>query len=218
VNSETLGGASSIDTTLEYCLHKAKDDGIALEEALENLGPASFCFLCLLLSVPFLQPIPLGPFAMASGITFIACGWQMARGRRTPLLPKAMRGLRLHGKGWVTVLEVCQRLLRLGRRITRPRQQVWVTGRAGEQLVGWLILTGGALLAIPAAQLPLNNLFPAVMIAFAALAWLERDGVMILFSLAAGALSVAYFSVIGVLLWLFGTQIFAWMKPFLPWF
>jgi len=217
VSTDLLESSSSIDAALEHCVQQARGDGIALDETLESLGPASFCFLCLLLSVPFLQPIPLGPYTMASAVTFMACGWQMTRGRQIPLLPKAMKNLRLHGKGWVTALQLCQRALRIGRKITRPRQQIWVTGRAGEHLVGWLILTGGALLAVPAANLPFNNSFPALMIIFAALAWLERDGVMVIVSLAFGALSVAYFAVIGILLWLFGTQIFSWLKPFLPW-
>jgi hypothetical protein len=218
MRASLLDSSLSIDAVLEHCIRQAEAEGIALEETLEALGPASFCFVCLLLSMPFLQPIPLGPYTMAGAATFLACGWQMSRGRQTPLLPKTMRKLRLHGKGWVTALRLCQKALRLGRKISRPRQEVWITGRAGEHLVGWLILTGGALLAVPAAQLPFNNFFPALMIVFASLAWLERDGMMVIFSFVAGALSVTYFAVVGILLWIFGAQLFAWMKPLLPWF
>lgn len=210
-------GASTVDAALEQCVRRAEDDGIGLEETLESLGPASFCFLCLLLAVPFLQPIPLGPYTMASGITFIACGWQMTRGRQTPLLPKRMQNLRLQGKGWVTALKLCQKALRLGRKIARPRQQALVSGRAGERLVGWLIFCGGILLTIPAANLPFNNTFPALMILFASLAWLERDGTMVAVSLVFGGLSVLYFAVVGVLFWFFGAQILAWIRPLLPW-
>ncbi len=206
----------TIDAALTECIGRAESDGIALEEALENLGPASFCFVCMLLAMPFLQPVPLGPYTMVSGISFIACGWQMAHGRRVPLLPKAMQNARLHGKGWVAALKLCQRVLRFGRKITRRRREETVSGRAGEQLVGWLILCGGALLAVPVANLPFNNTFPALMILCASLAWLERDGVMIIFSLIFGALAVAYFLVVGALLWVFGAQIFAWIKSLFP--
>lgn len=206
----------SIDAALTACILRAEADGIALDEALKNLGPASFCFACMLLAMPFLQPIPLGPYTMASGLTFIACGWQMVQGRQVPLLPKGMRNARLHGKGWVAALKLCQRVLRFGRKFTRRRQEARVSGRAGEQLVGWFILCGGALLAIPAANLPFNNIFPALMILCAALAWLERDGLLIVFSLFFGALSVVYFVAVGLLLWFFGTEIFAWIKTLLP--
>lgn len=201
----------TIDAALADSIHHAENDGISLEAVLERLGPASFCFACLLLSVPFLQPIPLGPYSMAGGITFIACGWQMALGRKTPLLPKRMKAARLHGKGWVVALRLCQRLLGWGRKITRRRKEEWVSGRAGEKIVGGCILAAGALLALPAMQLPLNNFFPALAIVFAALAWLERDGFMLVLSAVAMALSVAYFVTVGLLFWFFGEQIFAWI-------
>jgi hypothetical protein len=212
----TTPAAAAIDSTLEDCIRRARAEGSALEDVLQRLGPASFCFVCLLLSAPFLQPIPLGPYTMAGAVTFIACGWQMIRGRQTPLLPKAMRSARLHGKGWVATLLLCQRGLRLARKFSRPRQEIWVTGRSGEHLVGWLILTGGVLLAVPVANLPFNNTFPALMIIFAAIAWLERDGAMVIVSLACGVLSVAYFATVGILVWIFGAQIFSWIKPLLP--
>lgn len=217
VETDLPGSISTVDAALEHCVRRAEGDGIGLEETLESLGPASFCFVCMLLAMPFLQPIPLGPYTMASGITFIACGWQMTRGRQTPLLPKGMQNLRLHGKGWVTALRLCQKALRLGRKISRPRRQALVTGRSGERLIGWLILTGGALLTIPAANLPFNNTFPALMILFASLAWLERDGTMVVFSLAFGVLSLLYFAVVGLAFWFFGAQILTWIKPLLPW-
>jgi len=207
----------SIDAALAACITQAEADGIGLEETLEKLGPASFCFVCLLLALPFLQPVPLGPYTLASGVTFIAAGWQMMHGRRSPLLPAAMRQIRLHGKGWITTLKMCQRTLSLGRKITRRRHEVWVTGRAGEKLVGWLILVGGLLLVVPVANLPFNNTFPALMILFASLAWLERDGLMVIFSLISGVLSAAYFIGVGLLLWFFGAQVFAWFRSLVPW-
>ena len=215
--SENSAAVRPIDAALAECLARAQGDGIGLEETLETLGPASFCFICLLLAMPFLQPVPLGPYTMISGMTFIAAGAQMARGRKTPVLPKGIRQLRLHGKGWITALKLCQRALKLGRRFTRPRHEAWVTGRSGEKLIGWLILAGGVLLAVPVANLPFNNAFPALMILFASLAWLERDGLMVIFSLISGVLSALYFIVVGLLIWFFGAQIFAWMKSFFPW-
>lgn len=204
----------SIDAALRACITHAKGDGIALEDALARLGPASFCFVCLLLSVPFIQPFSLGPFTMASGLTFMAAGWQMTRGYHAPHLPKAMNGLRLHGKTWVMVLGLCEKTLRFCRRFTKPRMQSWVAGRSGERLVGWLILTGGFFLAIPTANIPLNNTLPALMILFAAIAWLEKDGCMIFVSLAWGVLTLLYFVGILLVIWFFGAQIAAWWQEF----
>jgi hypothetical protein len=63
------------------------------------------------------------------------------------------------------------------------------------------------------ANLPLNNFFPALMIFFAALAWIERDGLMVILSLAWGGLTVLYFAAVGAALWFFGTKAVDWMMP-----
>ncbi len=213
-SSDHSTSPEDIDASLRECIKRAEGDGIDLSEALVRLGPASFCFVCLLLSVPFIQPFSLGPYNMASGLTFMAAGWQMTRGYDTPRLPKAMRHARLHGRTWVVILGLCQKTLRVCRRFTKPRWQSWVVGRAGERLVGWLILIGGFLLAIPVAHLPLNNTLPALMILSAAIAWLEKDGLFIFISLAWGVASLLYFVVIGTVIWLFGSQITAWIHSF----
>ncbi len=205
-----------IDAALSYCIAHAEAEGIALQDALNRLGPASFCFVCLVLGIPFIQPLPLGPYTMASGITFILAGWQMSHGHATPSLPARMRGVRIHGRGWLAVLRFCQKLLAFCRRFTRQRREAWVSGESGTRLVGRLIFVGGILLAVPVANLPFNNSLPALMILSAALAWLERDGLMIFVSLFWGALSLLYFAVVLVALWFFGTQIFEWLKGFWP--
>lgn len=203
---------TGIDDALRYCIARAETDGIGLQEALARLGPASFCFVCLLLAIPFIQPLPLGPYTMASGLTFIAAGWQMSRGHASPSLPKAMRNVRIHGKGWLAALRFCQKLLAVARKFTRHRMPSLVSGAHGTRLVGRLIFIGGALLAIPVANLPFNNTLPALMIIFATIAWLEKDGLMIFISLFWGTLTLIYFAVVLTAILFFGEKFFAWLK------
>lgn len=205
-----------VDEALAYCIHHAEREGILLQETLDRLGLASFCFLSLILSVPFIQPFSLGPLTMATGLTFIACGWQMARGHGAPRLPGKARRTMLHGKGWITALIFCRRILHFCRKFTRPRLQNWVGGAAGNKRVGWLILIGGVLFATPFFNLPFNNTFPALMVLFAAIAWLERDGLMVIVSMIFGALTLLYFAVVGALLYFFGAQFLTWLKATFP--
>ena len=151
-------GDHGIDEALAYCISHAEREGISLQETLGRLGPASFCFVSLLLSVPFIQPFSLGPYTFASGLTFMA----------------------------------------------------------GEKLVGWFVFTGGALLTIPMANLPFNNTLPALMILFAAIAWLERDGLMLIVSLFWGLLTLVYFATVAKLVWFLFAQAFHWIKSLLP--
>jgi hypothetical protein len=211
--SETSAHIPHIDDALTHCADHAAGEGILLSDALEKIGPNGFCFASILLAVPFIQPVPLGPLTVICGATFIALGWQMVRGRNVPALPKSARGLRIQGKFWLGVISFTRRILAFCRRFSRERRGHWVEGERGRRTVGWLILVGGVLLAIPVANLPLNNFFPALMIFFAALAWIERDGLLVILSLAWGGVTILYFAAVAAALWFLGAQAIDWMLP-----
>lgn len=199
-------------SALDACARRAATtEGLTLGEAVDDLGGSSFCFVCVLAASPFLQPISLGPFTMASGGVLMLIGWQMAQGGGRLSLPAKVRSFILRGSLWVTVLSFCRRLLRLLSRFTKPRWSGWVDGGQGSKNTGWLIFLGGALLALPCANLPFNNTLPALMALFAAVGWLERDGAMALVSIAWGILTLAYFAVVGWLVFWFGARAFAWL-------
>lgn len=211
--SSDVPEAPNIEHILNDCADRAAGEGILLSEALERIGPNGFCFASILLAVPFIQPVPLGPLTVICGATFIALGWQMARGKNSPSLPKSAGGLRIHGQFWVGVISFTRRILLFSQRFTRERLENWVAGARGQKIVGLLILVGGALLAMPMANLPLNNFFPALMIFFAALAWIERDGLMVILSLAWGCMTILYFAAVAAVLWFFGTKALDWLTP-----
>ncbi len=208
----------AVKSALLDCIEHAKTRGVTLGAMLKHLGQAGFCFAALLLAVPFVQPFSLGPLTMIGGITFIALGWQMGTGRTSPALPHSARELRIHGKGWVRVLEFCMNILVWCKRFTRVRKEQWVSGKFGERFVGWLIFWGGVLLIIPMANLPFNNTLPALMIIFACIGWLERDGLMILVSIAWGVATLLYFAIVAVLFVFFGSKVFAWIAGLFPTF
>ncbi|MEI8285069.1 MAG: exopolysaccharide biosynthesis protein [bacterium] len=201
----------TIDHALDHFIKHASADGITLNDALTHLGSEGFCFVAFLLAVPFIQPIPLGPLTMICGVSFMVMGWQMARGKTNAALPKKAGSLLIHGHLWLKVLAFCRSILKFTRRFTKERYTILVTGDRAERFVGWLILIGGFLLAIPAANLPLNNFFPALMIIFACIGWLERDGLMIIISLFWGAVTLLYFAAVTIALVFFGNQLATWI-------
>jgi len=202
--TETLRG-------LDYCIeHAERPEGITIGAVVDHLSSASFCFISLLLATPFIQPLSLGPLTMASGGVFILVGLQMARGNERMNLPARARAWHLRGI-LVKVLKFCRWLLVQLSRLTRPRLTRWVDGERGSKNIGWLILIGGALLAVPTGNLPFNNTLPALMIFFAALAWLERDGLMAIISILWGGLTLVYFAATASLIFWIATHVWQWL-------
>ena len=200
-----------LDQALDACLGHASAEGILLRDMLQKLGRSSFCFAALVLAVPFVQPFSLGPLTMLCAVSLMIVGWQMGSGREKPSLPQSAAGLNIHGRGWLGVLQFCKTLLAWCRRFTRVRMPSWVSGIRGERFVGWLIFTGGALIAIPAANLPFNNTLPALMVVFACIGWLEKDGLMVVVSILWGIATVLYFLAIGIALIFFGSTVWTWI-------
>jgi hypothetical protein len=200
---------------LDFCIaHAETEEGITLGSVMDHLGTASFCFVSLLLATPFLQPMSLGPLTMASGGVFMIVGWQMARGREHVSLPNKVQAWHLRGTGWVRILKLCRKILLWLTKFTSPRLNAWIDGPRGTQNIGWLILIGGFLLAIPSANLPFNNTLPALMIFFSAVAWLEKDGLMALIALFWGAATVLYFALTATFIILLGGKAWTWITSF----
>ena len=84
------------------------------------------------------------------------------------------------------------------------------------KISGGLIALGGVLLAIPMPIAPFNNTLPALAMIFAAVAILERDGLMILVSIFWQVATVAYFTVIFALFFIFGSEAVNWIQTHLP--
>ncbi|MCK6685814.1 MAG: exopolysaccharide biosynthesis protein [Thermoanaerobaculia bacterium] len=202
--------------TLEQCVDRARRHELTLGSAFATLGEASYSFISIVLALPFLQPIPLGPLSVLGGLNFMALGWQLARGHETPWLPERLKKAAPPEKVWVAMLRACERILKICAPVTRTRMRSWVTGIRGKRVCGSLILTGGALMAIPFGGLPLNNSLPALVILFACIAELEEDGGMLLVALFWLVLTLVYFAVIIYGLVFLGGHALDWLKNSWP--
>ena len=82
-------------------------------------------------------------------------------------------------------------------------------GRRGQKIGGFILLAGGALMAIPFGILPLNNLLPGLAILFYCIGELEEDGLMFYIAFFWLIFTVVYFSVFFFMLWYFGKEALA---------
>lgn len=200
---------------LKAMMEEAREEGVNLAEFFQRLQAAGFALVCMVLSLPFLQPLPLGPFGTVAGISLLALGWQMYRGRETPIMPKRLLHASFRGKLLAAPLAFSIRILAFCRKFTRPRLRHLVTGRRGRRLCGALIATSGLLMCAPFIAIPFNNMLPALVAFFACLAELEGDGAMIYVAIGWIVASLAFFAAIILALVFMGAE--AWQMTGLPW-
>lgn len=192
---------------LQSLSDRAKSSPTSLGYVVAQLDEAAFTFLAIILVLPFIQPIPLGPFTMAVGLVFIALGWQILRGDTFPFLPNKVSKIILPPKTWLNMVRVCIKLVGFCRKKAQARHQYLVIGKTGQKLKGMIFLTGGILLTTPfPIPLPFNNTLPALAILFSCIADLEKDGLMVCFSILLLLITSTLFGAYYFSLWFLGAE------------
>ena len=190
--------------TLQRFAEESKTRQLTIGEAIDSIDEAAYAFISVILALPFMQPIPLGPLTVIGGLTFAALGWQLLRGHESPVLPQQLRNVAMGENIWRILTKVCLNILGFCRRFTKPRMTHLVSGRKGQKLGGFILLAAGLLMAIPFGVLPFNNTLPALAILFYGFAELEDDGLMVIVSLFWLVVTVLYFSAFFFALWYLG--------------
>jgi hypothetical protein len=175
-----------------------------------RLEESAFAFIAIILTLPFMQPISLGPLSVIEGLTFAVLGWQLVRGHHAPKLPQRLTDTALGSKTWEALLNACAKILGWCRKFTRPRYSSWVCGRKGQLTAGLTFIAGGLLMAIPFFGLPFNNTLPALAIFFVSVGELEQDGMMVFVAFGWLVVTVVYFAIVLTLVWLLGEQALAY--------
>lgn len=202
---------------LQHCSERSRAQRLSFGDVCHELGADGLLMALVLLSLPFLQPLTLGPLSSVGGLIIAAVGWQLARGRQELWLPKRLRDAHLTPEQWTKLLAALRWLARVLARVTRQRLTSLTDGPRGRQAAGWLAFTGGILLALPFAGVPFNNTLPALMVISAAAAVLERDGLLYGASLFWCAATVAYFALILYVVFFLGAEATTWLRAHVPW-
>lgn len=198
---------SSYDTlvaVLHEFAERSKIQALTLGEALDTLDEAAYAFISLILVLPFLQPVPLGPLTVLGGLTFATLGIQLWRGHESPVLPQKIRAVAMKEKNWRILISICLKIVGFCRKFTKPRYTNWITGRRGQKIGAFVLISAGSLMAIPFGVLPLNNVLPGLAILFYCFGQLEEDGLMVMVSLAWLVITSIYFGLFFFGIWYYG--------------
>lgn len=198
--------------TLNQFAERSKTTPLSLGTALDSLNEAGYALIAMILVLPFLQPLPLGPITVLGGVAFAALGWQLMRGHESPVLPQKVRNIEFSENTWRILVSVCLKVLGFCKKFTKPRYPALVNGAQGQKIGGFILLSGGALMAIPFGVLPLNNLLPGLAILFYCVGELEEDGLMFFIAFFWLIVTVIYFSVFFLALWFLGQEALNYFK------
>ena len=192
--------------TLQQFVEQSKHKPLTLGEALDTLDEAGYAFIAIILVLPFLQPLPLGPITVLGGVAFATLGWQLYHGHESPVLPEKLRAIEFSEHTWQILVKVCLKIHGFCRKFTKPRHLALVSGVRGQKIGGFILLASGALMAIPFGILPLNNLLPGLAILFYCIGELEEDGLMFYIAFFWLIFTVVYFIAFFFALWYFGKE------------
>ncbi len=169
----------------------AGDGGnLTLNGLMERISGQGVYILILLLSLPFVTPIPLPGVSTIFGLAISFLALRLAFGLPARL-PSFIGNRPLSQKRFRAVIGGTAKLMRVLEKFAKPRQSRWMEFVGVRIFNLSVIALMGLLLALPLPPiLPFSNSLPSWAIIFVALAVMEGDGVLIWFAyiLAAGCL------------------------------
>ncbi len=174
---------------------RAGERAVTLREVIYTLRGRAYLLLIILLTLPFIQPIPLPGLSTPVGFAIVLISLRLALGQR-PWLPMGIQRAQLPAGFFGKVMTVTERMLRYLESILKPRWAILTDTPLLNQLHAIVILVSALILLLP-LPIPLSNLLPAWAIFLVACGLLERDGFFLVSGYFAFALGVAYFIFLG---------------------
>ncbi|HSH96937.1 MAG: exopolysaccharide biosynthesis protein [Methylophilaceae bacterium] len=203
----------NIVAILDGFAEQSKTQPLTLGEALDTLDKTAYTLIALILVLPFMQPVPLGPLTVIGGFTFAILGWQMWRGNESPVLPQQINKIAMSEKTWRILAKVCIKLVWFCTRFTRPRFPFLVEGERGKKIGAFILISAGGLMAIPFLILPFNNVLPGFAILFYCISQFEDDGLMVFISFFWLVFTTVYFAAFAFAAWYWGSAaVMRWLS------
>ena len=174
---------------------RAGDRAVPLREIIYVLGTRAYLLLIIVLSLPFIQPVPLPGLSTPLGLAIVLIALRLSLGQR-PWLPMKIQRAKLPAGFFGRLATVTARLLRFLESVLQPRWPMLTGSSRLNQLHAAVILLAALVLLLP-LPIPLSNLLPAWAIFLLACGLLERDGLFVLLGYVAFTLTILYFVLLG---------------------
>ncbi len=168
---------------------------ITLGALVKRIGERGIGLVVVILSIPFLQPVPMFGLSTVLGAVVMIMGLAIFL-ERDPWMPKKFAAREVPA---ATVLSVCsagRKVFGFTEKFIRPRGKFMHEGTSLKKMSGAFIFLSAFLLALP-LPIPGTNMPPAAAMFFLSLGFIERDGYVIALGYLCFWATVAYFGFLG---------------------
>jgi len=205
----TLHSHSKLSEELLALLQHADHKPIAVQTVIGVLAERAHTILVILMTLPFLFPIPTLGLSAPAGLLVVLVGIFLLLGFR-PWLPRFLlrREIAFH-----TLEAMVTKAVKLLVRIEwmfKPRLRA-LTWPGFRNVIGAAMLLSGLILALP-IPIPFANAIPALAIILLGAGLLERDGAFVLAGYAVTIAACVYLYIFWEVAWAVIIKIFAWLN------
>lgn len=195
-----------LSVEIEGLLGVVSEQPITLRQIIGVIQGRAYTMLLILLSLPFLLPLPLPGLSTAVGAIIFLIGLRLSL-RLHPWLPDRALDAPMEGAMVTRVLKASRRVARWLEVLLKPRWSFLVDWVVLHHVYGVMICICALLLMLP-LPIPFSNLLPSLTIIFLAAALIERDGVFVVAGIMAFILTLMFFS----FLFVGGVEAATWLE------
>lgn len=184
---------------------------LTLNRLLKDTGGRGLFLVVILLSLPFITPIPLPGVSTVLGLVIGVLAVRLAMGL-PPHLPKSLGERSLEGGFTRKVVSASVKMLGVIEKLAKPRRSVWLTWSAVRFANALLVALMAFLLMLPFPPFPpFTNSLPAYSIILLAASMMEEDGLLIWVGYAVSVGTAIYLMVILHVLEAAFQRIYQWL-------
>jgi hypothetical protein len=200
--------SSELSPALVYVTHRKKlseemealrarsaEGVLTLREAIVVLGVRAYTLLLIMLSLPFITPIPVPGLSTLFGLAVGLIALRLMLGQK-PWLPEKVLSRPIPPGFFGKVFTFAAGIIRFLEKLLRPRLTFLTDTTVLYRAHAALMVVAAAALLLP-LPIPFTNTFPAWVIILVAAGLLERDGFFILSGYVVFAAGVLYFVFLG---------------------
>lgn len=190
--------STSFSTALRATIDGIGGETITLRRLIEAIGEQGLLLLCGIASLPFLLPVSIPGVSTVFGLAIVLAALAITL-NRLPWLPRRVLDRELPSEKLRAALRRGLDMVAKVERFVRPRLTGLTQAGLMSRANGLMLMLAGILLMAPLGFVPFSNTLPAVAVLLLSIGMMERDGVMVLAGYGFIALTLGYFSVLGLL-------------------